>query len=231
MADEMIYTMGGTKLFISESPVPSKLEVEPSDFQGINWIEVGGLYNVGELGGEQAINEYELISTDWVLKSKGSRNGGTMTNVFIPMAFDAGQLKLQEAVEEKCRPYAFKLERGADCAPQATVTISAASPGVVTWEGHGLNAGQPIVFSSSGSLPTGLTEGVVYYVIATGLTQNSFSVSATPGGTGVGTTGAGSGTITAVASPAGMTDLFQGLATDGARSGGARNDEYTSTLR
>lgn len=230
MANEMVYTMANTKIFISENPVPAKLEVTPEDFQGINWIEMKGLFTVGELGGEQAINEFELINSDWMMKAKGTRNGGTMANVFIPLALDPGQTKFREAIEEKCRPYAFRVERGADCAPEATVTISIADPAVVTWTAHGFQAGQPIMFSSDdGGIPTGLLDGVVYYVVDAGMTDNTFSVAATPGGHHIETTGTADGTIVATAPPAGMTDLFQGLATDGARSGGSRNDQYTRT--
>lgn len=230
MANEMVYTMANTKIFISENPVPAKLEVTPEDFQGINWIEIQGLFNVGELGGEQTINEYELINSDWMMKSKGTRNGGTMANQFIPLALDPGQVKFLEAIEDKCRPYAFRVERGADCAPESNVTISIADPGVITWTGHGFQAGQPVMFSTDdGTLPGGITAGVVYYVVADGLADDSFSVAATAGGEPIETTGAADGVIVATAPPAGMTDLFQGFATDGARSGGARNDNYTRT--
>lgn len=227
--DEMIYTMANTKVFISENPVNAKLEVTPTDFQNINWLEIKGLFSVGELGGDQAINEYELINSDWVAKSKGVRNGGSMSNVFIPLHLDPGQSKFRDAIEDKCRQYAFRVERGADCTPESEVTITVGDPGVVTWTDHGFVAGQPVMFTSDDTLPTGLTAGVVYYVLAAGLTTDEFSVSATPGGTAVETTGAGTGTHTGTAPPAGMTDMFFGLATDGARSGGERSSQYTRT--
>src|SRR5262249_39656503 len=59
----------------------------------------------------------------------------------------------------------------------AAVTISIAAPAIVTWTGHGLGAGDPVVLRTTGALPTGLTAGTVYYVIAAGLTANSFEVS------------------------------------------------------
>lgn len=227
--NEMIYTMANTKIFISENPVQAKLEVTPQDFQGINWIEIKGLFNVGELGAEETVNSIELISSDWTFKSRGVRDGGTMTNTFIPLHLDPGQAKFREAIEDKCSRYAFRVERGADCAPEAGVTISIADPGVVSWPSHGFQAGQPVMFtiSEGGSLPTGLTPGVVYYVVEDGLTENAFSVATQPGGEAIATTGEATGDITATAPPAGMTDLFQGLPLDGARSGGARNDNYT----
>ena len=227
MSDQL-FTMSGTKIFISSTPVASKGEVELSDFASTDWIEIRGLYEVGELGGEQTINEFELINEVWMRKSKGGRNGGTMSNVFIPYAGDAGQQKFKEAIEN-CRPYQFKVERGADCSPESTVTITVADPAVITWNNHGLFANQPVTFTTTGELPTGLTAGEIYYVLSDGLTDNSFSVSATEGGTPVETTVDGSGVHTAVAPPIGMTDMFQGLATDGTKSGGDKNALFTQT--
>ena len=75
----------------------------------------------------------------------------------------------------------------------ATVTISIATPGVVSYVDHKLEAGTPIKFATTGALPTGLTAGVTYYVIIAGLTANAFEVSATPGGAAVNTSGTQSG--------------------------------------
>lgn len=60
---------------------------------------------------------------------------------------------------------------------------------------HGLTAGQQVVFwaSSGAVLPTPLVEGTIYFVIATNLTTNTFSVSLTSGGTVVDLTAAGDG--------------------------------------
>ncbi|EDY17397.1 Protein of unknown function DUF1800 [Chthoniobacter flavus Ellin428] len=98
----------------------------------------------------------------------------------------------------------------------STVTTSSASPCVVTWTNHGLQPGAPVVFSTTGALPTGLTAGTTYFVISAGLTANAFEVSATPGGSAVNTSGTQSGTQTAVA---GGTDTytFDVQAADGAR--------------
>jgi hypothetical protein len=75
-----------------------------------------------------------------------------------------------------------------------TCTISNASPAVVTLASHDLTTGEPVQFTTSGTLPTGLSVGTVYYVISSGLTSGAFEVSATPGGAAINTTGAGSGT-------------------------------------
>lgn len=73
----------------------------------------------------------------------------------------------------------------------AVVNISIASPGVVTWTSHGLSNGTPVVFSTSGALPTGITAGTTYYVI--NAATNTFQVAATAGGTAINTSGTQSG--------------------------------------
>lgn len=81
----------------------------------------------------------------------------------------------------------------------ATVTMTIASPCVVTWTSHGLSAGQVVEFTTSGALPTGITAGTGYYVLATDMTANTFKISASLGGSAVNTSGAQSGTHTAKA--------------------------------
>jgi len=79
----------------------------------------------------------------------------------------------------------------------ATVTISNASPTVITYTAHNLDANAPVVFTTTGALPSGLVAGTTYYVASTGIsTVNTFNVSATPGGTVIATTTAGSGVHT-----------------------------------
>ena len=77
-----------------------------------------------------------------------------------------------------------------------TCTITIASPGVITLNGHGLIAGDIVQFATTGTLPTGLAISTNYYVIAAGLTSNAFEVSTTVGGTALVTTGSQSGTQT-----------------------------------
>lgn len=80
---------------------------------------------------------------------------------------------------------------------QALTSISNASPAVFTKAAHGYAIGDSIVLSTSGTLPTGLTAGTVYYIITAGFTVNAFEVALTPGGTAINTSGAGSGTHSA----------------------------------
>lgn len=76
-------------------------------------------------------------------------------------------------------------------------TITIASPAVVTLALHGLTLNDTVKFTTSGNLPTGLVVGVTYYVMSTGLTANTFQLTATINGvTPIATTGSQSGTHT-----------------------------------
>ncbi len=78
-----------------------------------------------------------------------------------------------------------------------TVTMTIASPAVVSLTAHGLTTNDPVVFTTTGALPTGIAAGTVYYVIAAGLTANAFEVSTSLGGSAVNTSGSQSGTHSA----------------------------------
>ncbi len=75
------------------------------------------------------------------------------------------------------------------------VTITIASPGVFTVPTTPLPAGTSLILTTTGTLPTGLTSGVTYYVInPSGLT---FQLSTSPSGSPITTTGTQSGVHTA----------------------------------
>lgn len=108
----------------------------------------------------------------YLIDSNGS---GTMKLAAAQVKYDEGSL--QTTVAES-----------------STVTISNASPGVITETGHTRNANDPIRFTTTGGLPTGLSTGTTYYVKSP--ISNAYNVSATPGGANINTSSAGSGTHT-----------------------------------
>ncbi|HLH92062.1 MAG TPA: hypothetical protein VKX28_26820 [Xanthobacteraceae bacterium] len=86
----------------------------------------------------------------------------------------------------------------------ATVTISNASPGIISWTAHGLGVASSVSFTTTGSLPTGLSPSTNYYVCSGSTYQtNSFAVATSPAnalaGTCINTSSAGSGTQTGTA--------------------------------
>ena len=208
--------VSGSKLYIGVRKAYKDV-VTVADFVGDTWTEIKGWSEVGELGSEQEVLSQQLVSSGLMHYGKGIMSFPTMTNTFVPWPDDPGQVKFLQAAKS-CHPFSFKIEWGADCGEEDTVTISIAAPGIISWVGHGLAAGTPISFDTTGALPTGLSVATVYYVVAP--TTDAFSVAATPGGSAIATTGTQSGVHTAYAAPIGETDLFFGLAMKGAKSGG-----------
>jgi microcystin-dependent protein len=86
-----------------------------------------------------------------------------------------------------------------------TFTVTIASPAVVTVaSAHGLIAGDKIIFTTTGALPTGLLANTIYYVLATSLTSTTFRLATTDGGTAINTTGTQSGVHTIYRCPWGI---------------------------
>lgn len=90
----------------------------------------------------------------------------------------------------------------------ATVTITIATPAVITWTAHGFTAGQAVSFATTGTLPTGITALTIYYVSATGLNTDDFQIATTladalAGTPVVNTSGTQSGTQTGTAAVGG----------------------------
>lgn len=75
------------------------------------------------------------------------------------------------------------------------VTVTIASPGVVTWAAHGLSNGALVRLDTFGALPTGLAAGTDYFVV--NAATNTFQLSATSGGAAINTTGTQAGIHTA----------------------------------
>jgi len=94
-----------------------------------------------------------------------------------------------------------------------TVTITIATPGVISLTAHGFFVGQKVQLTTTGSLPTGLTASTTYFV--TEIDANSFSLATSlvnaAAGTRINTTGSQSGTHTLVATSISAT-LVAGVA-------------------
>jgi hypothetical protein len=68
----------------------------------------------------------------------------------------------------------------------ATCTITLDTAGIVTLTAHGFAQGDPVVFATAGTLPTGITAGTTYYVNLR--TANTFAIAAKVGGADIATT-------------------------------------------
>lgn len=224
-----INIIAGSKLWIG-TQVAYKDQITQADFTGMSWTEIKPLTALGELSVDVGMVSQDVINSGVTQYRKGVMGFAIMENAVLPDRGDAGQVAFANAAKS-CQPYAFKVERSTDCSVVATVTISIASPGLVTWSNHGLAAGASVVFSTTGALPSGLTAGTTYYVLSSGLTSSAFQIAATPGGTAIVTTGTQSGAHTATAQPLGTTELFFGLAMPGGSTGGGAGDVQTRPIR
>ena len=97
----------------------------------------------------------------------------------------------------------------------AVSSISIASPGVITLNAHGFTANMGIVFGGTGTLPDGLVAGDTYFVLATGLTADTFQVSVSIGGAAVNTTGSFVAPITVLPSYPGSFGVVIGRSVHG----------------
>ncbi len=82
----------------------------------------------------------------------------------------------------------------------SAVTVTIATPAVMTWTAHGLASGQRIQLTTTGALPTGLTANTTYWI--TRIDANTFNLSTSLANaqtaTFIATTGSQSGVHTAV---------------------------------
>lgn len=140
-------------------------------------------------------------------------NPTTNNSVFIGTPISVGGLVIQGlyAITANINSDTYQINAGSLATLSTTshsVTMTNANPGVVTWTAHGLLANAPVFFTTTGALPTNVISNKTYYVLAAGLTTNTFEFSATPGGTPIDTTaGVQTGTQTGTAN-AGTAPVF-----------------------
>lgn len=198
MADFLRYDEGAKYLLTSGDGLPSTcrflLSTKPCSGAGTHVVGDTLAGGVGEITGTGYARQSQAAPTP----------GSTGTVSFSQMTFATGS-----ATDWPASVKSVVLVTTADNSGKAicawnllvtkaagAVTVTIASPAVFTFNSHGLVAGDAVVFTTTGALPTGLTAGTVYYVIATGLTTNNFEVATTVGGAAVNTSGTQSGTHT-----------------------------------
>lgn len=218
-----LYPVAGAKIYLGPavSTVPDDADINEALFSSTVFTEIKGWQTMGAIGDAAALITESIISSgrDW--KGKGTRNAGSMQNNFVILPEDAGQIALI-AAEKTDYNYPFKL--AFDDTPPAktsTVTITVATPGVVAWNAHGLAAGTPVKFTTTGALPTGLTASTTYYVVNPA--ANDFQVAATPGGAAINTTGTQNGVHTATTVPTGTVKYFYAIVMTAQENGGGAN--------
>jgi hypothetical protein len=197
----------------------------PTTSQTVAGLAVNQTWSKGQAVTPSTLTDGATITADLSLSDHfkvqlgGSRTFGVPSNI---IAGQSGQIDiLQDSTGSRTGSYAWVWNFPSGTAPTltttalgrdtlsyfvsyygtSTVTITIATPGVVTWNSHGLVTGNKIQLTTSGALPTGLTASTTYWVIFND--ANSFwlatSLANAAAGTKIATSGSQSGTHTAVA--------------------------------
>jgi hypothetical protein len=198
-----VSTSAGTTIFIGTTASNGLTD---------SYIEIGQITSIPEFGRVYAEVKFNPLKTRGTLKFKGSYDDGNIAVLLGKDVGDAGQAAALIARDVDA-DYNFKIVAN-DAVPVVSVggvSVSAASPGVFTDTAHAMLANTPVSFVpvSVGVLPGGIVSGTTYYVSATGLSTNAYSVSATPGGSPIATTGSPTGTLTRTTVPVGTTQMLK----------------------
>lgn len=218
-----LYSVSGCKFYIGAAMVLPDVDMVEADFASVTWVQVNKYMEAGALGDSAALITTPLIDRDRDVKQKGTRNAPSRQDNFGAVPADTGQIAMI-AAEATRYNYPFRVDLNDAPIPRSTtVTITNASPGVVTWTAHALAVNTPVIFSTTGALPTGLVAGTTYYV-KTVPTADTFTVSATAGGTVIDTSSAGSGVHTATSVPVPSKRYFMGLVMSATEGFGGPNN-------
>lgn len=101
----MANTFAGAKIYIGTTKQATVRE----DFETDTWTEIEEVSNMGELGSTANVVQFPLVSDDFVLKAKGTRNAGDPALVVGRVSTAPGQIMLRNAEDTKYF-YNFKLE-------------------------------------------------------------------------------------------------------------------------
>jgi hypothetical protein len=169
---------------------------------------IGSLENLSEFGPSFADITFEDLGTGLVAHFKGARDDGVL-NVGLGRDIDnVGQVAVRAALLSK-DDFNFKVAYN-DAAPAVSglVTISVASPGVVSFPNHNLTVDTPVKLTTTGSLPTGLTPDTTVFV-KTVIDTSSLTLALTKGGAAINTTGTQTGVHTLTTVPAPTIEFFK----------------------
>jgi hypothetical protein len=158
-------------------------------FGGINWLDsTAGAFRFG--AADAASPVAQVLSVQNVAGGTSNTAGADTTlNLSSPTGTGtAGQLAIASSFSSPT-------------AAATTVTMTIAAPCVVSHTAHGFVTGQPVVFTTTGALPTGITAGTTYYVVSrttsgTSTYNLATSVANAIAGTLITTSGSQSGTHT-----------------------------------
>lgn len=104
-----LYPVAGCKIYIGGVLADKSTDFIVSDFTSQTWTLINGWSQMGAIGDTAQVVKTSLIDADRDKKRKGTRDAGSMQNVFAVVPTDAGQIALI-AAEKTPENYAFKIE-------------------------------------------------------------------------------------------------------------------------
>lgn len=222
MAGSDLYAVAGCKIYVGGVLASKASDFVVADFASQVWTLIDGWRTMGSFGDTAALISTDLINRARVIKQKGVTNAGSMQNVFAKLDADPGQIALIAASKDR-NNRAFRIDfNDAPPVDSDPVTVTVATPGVITDTAHNLISGDPVVFTTTATLPTGLTAATQYFV-KTVIDANSYTVSAIAGGSAIATTGSQSGVHTRTTAPTPSQRLFIGLVMGAQETAGDAN--------
>lgn len=103
------YPVAGCKIYIGGALADQSSDFAAGDFSSQTWTEVKEWVTMGDLGDNAADVSSDIIGEQRTKHAKGTRDAGTMENVFNNDPLDAGQIAVI-AAEKTPYSYAFKVE-------------------------------------------------------------------------------------------------------------------------
>ena len=101
----MANTFAGAKIYLGTTTSATNR----SEFEADTYIKIEEVSNMGELGSAANVLQFPLVSDDFVVKAKGTRNAGDPALVVGRVSNAPGQIALRAAERTKFY-YNFKLE-------------------------------------------------------------------------------------------------------------------------
>jgi len=199
-----IYATAGSKVYLGTTAAIdfTSYATALAGFAADSYTEIKPSETIGDFGDTFTDVKFLGVGDSRAQHLKGSKDGGVQQRTFGFDATDPGQIATKAAFASP-NDYNHKIVfNDTPSVRSSTATITIATPGVVTWTANGLALNAAVSFATTGALPTGLTAATTYYVKSI-LTADTFTLSATAGGSVINTTGTQSGvhTISTVPSP------------------------------
>jgi len=105
-----MFPVAGARFYVSTLPFPEQsADVTIPSFGSVTWIEVLKWTQMGAYGDTAQLITADLIGEGRTKKMKGTKNAGSMANVFALDNTNSGQQKLIAAAADD-ENYAFKIE-------------------------------------------------------------------------------------------------------------------------